>query len=224
MRGNRTATAALRSQTGFEDRPGHQAHAFLMLWQSLLHRLPVAAGEYSYVACATGDAAGVGVLEPSLGVLAARAEAVAESGQGDLTALSADGLYAIQYRLGGLARGEERASQLHGVFALDEQPHRRRGLRRRRLWTGGPQVLEYLLGLALEFLGYSPARQADAGICDPDLFDLREQGVCERGRKACRCAGLGDGELGVLGMLGGLAFERCEELLSRRCDIAGRGV
>ena len=29
MRGNRTATAAVRSQTGFEDRPGHQAHAFL---------------------------------------------------------------------------------------------------------------------------------------------------------------------------------------------------
>jgi hypothetical protein len=28
MRGNRTATAAPRPQTGFEDRPGHQAHAF----------------------------------------------------------------------------------------------------------------------------------------------------------------------------------------------------
>src|SRR5918994_582094 len=28
MRGNRTATAVLRPQTGFEDRPGHQAHAF----------------------------------------------------------------------------------------------------------------------------------------------------------------------------------------------------
>src|ERR671916_775202 len=28
MRGNRTATAALRPQTGFEDRTGHQAHAF----------------------------------------------------------------------------------------------------------------------------------------------------------------------------------------------------
>jgi hypothetical protein len=28
MRGNRTATAASRPQTGFEDRPGHQAHAF----------------------------------------------------------------------------------------------------------------------------------------------------------------------------------------------------
>ena len=26
--GNRTATDALRPQTGFEDRPGHQAHAF----------------------------------------------------------------------------------------------------------------------------------------------------------------------------------------------------
>src|SRR5215208_3115009 len=73
MRGNRTATAARRSQTGFEDRPGHQAHAFLILWQSLLHRLPVAAGEYSYVACSTGDAAGVGVLEPGLGVLQADA-------------------------------------------------------------------------------------------------------------------------------------------------------
>ena len=59
MRGNRTATAVLRSQTGFEDRPGHQAHAFLVLRQSLLHRLPVAAGEYSYVAGATGDAAGI---------------------------------------------------------------------------------------------------------------------------------------------------------------------
>src|SRR5215211_2255583 len=30
MRGNRTATAASRPQTGFEDRPGHQAHAFLV--------------------------------------------------------------------------------------------------------------------------------------------------------------------------------------------------
>src|SRR5215212_3075747 len=34
MRGNRTATAALRSQTGFEDRPGHQAHAFQTLRDS----------------------------------------------------------------------------------------------------------------------------------------------------------------------------------------------
>ena len=114
MRGNRTATAVLRPQTGFEDRPGHQAHAFLV-WQSLLHRLPVAAGEYSYVARAAGNALGVRVLEPGLGVLAARAEAVAESGKRDLTPLPADGLYPLQYRLGGLARGAERASQLDGV-------------------------------------------------------------------------------------------------------------
>src|ERR671910_2362826 len=90
MGGNQTATAALRSQTGFEDRPGHQAHAFLVFWQSLLHRLPMAAGEYSHVACAAGDAAGVGVLEPGLGVLAARAQAVAQSGEGDPTTFPAD--------------------------------------------------------------------------------------------------------------------------------------
>src|SRR5215208_5385311 len=142
MRGNRTATAARRSQTGFEDRPGHQAHAFLILWQSLLHRLPVAAGEYSYVACSTGDAAGVGVLEPGLGVLAAGAQTVAESGQGDLAFLPADGLYPVQYRLGGLARGEERVSQLDGVFALNEQTHRRCRLRRRGLQTRDLQGFE----------------------------------------------------------------------------------
>src|ERR671912_63213 len=142
MRGNRTATAVLRTQTGFEDRPGHQAHAFLVLWQSLLHRVPVAAGEYSYVACSAGDAAGVGVLEPGLGVLAARAQAVAESGEGDLASFPADGLYLVQYRLGGLARGEERASQLHDVFALDQQTHRWCRLRRGRLQTRGLQGFE----------------------------------------------------------------------------------
>src|SRR5919107_2694019 len=129
--GNQTATTVLRSQTGFEDRSGHQAHAFLILWQSLLHRLPVAAGEYSYVTCAAGDACGVGVLEPGLGVLAAGAEAVAESGQGDLAFLPADRLYPLQDRLGCLARGEERAPQLYDVSALDEQTHRWCGLRRR---------------------------------------------------------------------------------------------
>src|SRR5215208_2768386 len=142
MRGNRTATAVLRSQTGFEDRPGHQAHAFLILWQSLLHRLPVAAGEYSYVACSAGDAAGVGVLEPGLRVLAAGAQAVAESGEGDLASFPADGLYPVQYRLGGLARGEERVSQLYGVVALEEQTHRWCRLCRRRLWARGSQVFE----------------------------------------------------------------------------------
>src|ERR671921_1183888 len=140
MRGNRTATAVLRSQTGFEDRPGHQAHAFLILWQSLLHRLPVAAGEYSYVAFSAGDAAGVGVLEPGLSVLAAGAEAVAESGEGDLASFPADGLYPVYYRLGSLARGEERVSQLHGVAALEEQTHRWCRLRRGRLWTPGSPV------------------------------------------------------------------------------------
>src|SRR5215204_7017948 len=110
MQGNRTATAALRSQTGFEDRPGHQAHAFLVRPLSVLHGLPVATGEDSYVARAAGDARGVRVLEPGLGVLAARAEAVAQFGEGDLTALSADGLYSLQYCLGGFAGGEERGS------------------------------------------------------------------------------------------------------------------
>src|ERR671913_1699481 len=90
MGGNRTATAVLRTQTGFEDRPGHQAHAFLVLWQSLLHRVPVAAGEDSYVACTAGDAAGVGVLEPGLGVLAAPAPGVAGARPGDLPLFPAD--------------------------------------------------------------------------------------------------------------------------------------
>src|ERR687890_952443 len=140
--GNQTATTVLRSQTGFEDRSGHQAHAFLILWQSLLHRLPVAAGEYSYVACSAGDAAGVGVLEPGLGVLAAGAQAVAESGEGDLASFPADGLYPVQYRLGGLARGEERGPQPDGVTALEQPTRRRRGLRRRRLGTRGSQGFE----------------------------------------------------------------------------------
>src|SRR5918998_6102921 len=142
MRGNRTATAVLRSQTGFEDRPGHQAHAFLVLWQSLLHRLPVAAGEDSYVASSAGDAAGVGVLEPGLGVLAAGAQAVAQSGQGDLAFFPADGLYSLQYRIGGLARGEERGPQPDGVTALEQQTRRRRGGRRRRLGTRGSPGFE----------------------------------------------------------------------------------
>src|SRR5919106_3639585 len=99
MRGNRTATAALRSQTGFEDRPGHQAHAFLIFWQSLLHSLPVATGEHSHIAGTAGDACGVGVLEPGLGVLAAGAPAVAESRHGDLAPFPADGLYPVHYRI-----------------------------------------------------------------------------------------------------------------------------
>src|SRR3954466_11418482 len=77
---NRTATAVLRPQTGFEDRPGHQAHAF-RAGQSLFYRLPVAPGEDSDVAGAAGYARGVGVLEPGLGKLAAGAEAVAQAGQ-----------------------------------------------------------------------------------------------------------------------------------------------
>src|SRR5687767_12263786 len=173
MRGNRTAAAVLRSQTGFEDRPGHQAHAFLVLWQSLLHRLPVAAGEYSYVACTAGDAAGVGVLEPGLGVLSARAQAVAESGEGDIASFPADGLYPLQYRLGSLTRSEERVSQLHGVLALDEQTHRWCGLRRGRLWTCGSQVFEQLLCFAFQ-LGRHPVcvLQADTFIGERDRFAL----------------------------------------------------
>src|SRR5215208_5024335 len=67
MRGNRTATAASRSQTGFEDRPGHQAHAFQVsplvyymgcLWRrvrtltSPVRLVTPEASEYSSQACA----------------------------------------------------------------------------------------------------------------------------------------------------------------------------
>src|SRR5215213_10482999 len=90
-------------KTGRATRPTHSWSGA----QSVLHRLPVAAGEDPYVARAAGDACGVGVLEPGLGVLATRTQAVAEFSKGDLTFLLADGLYPLQYRLGGRARGEE---------------------------------------------------------------------------------------------------------------------
>ena len=62
MRGNRTATAALRPQTGFEDRPGHQAHAFRGTRKTLIYRLTVTTGEDPDVADTPGNAGFISVL------------------------------------------------------------------------------------------------------------------------------------------------------------------
>src|SRR5215210_7676563 len=80
-------------KTGRATRPTHSEFG----GKSLLHRLPVATGQDPDVARAAGDASGVRVLEPGLGVLAAGAEAVAEFCQRDLTPFVADGLDAFQY-------------------------------------------------------------------------------------------------------------------------------
>ena len=52
--------------------PGSHTHSSI--------RLAVATGEDAGVAHPPGEARGVGVLEPGLGVLAARAQAIAETG------------------------------------------------------------------------------------------------------------------------------------------------
>src|SRR4028118_812416 len=123
MRGNRTATAAPRPQTGFEDRPGHQALAFRVWLHGpiLLHRPAVAAGEHADVAGAAGDARGVGELQPRLGVFAAGAEAIAQAGERDLALLPADGLYVLEDAIRRPARREEAAPEAHGLPPPQEQ-------------------------------------------------------------------------------------------------------
>src|SRR5215210_8888880 len=130
MRGNRTATAALRPQTGFEDRPGHQAHAFRDTHKILVHLLAIAAGEYAGVAYPPRDTHFVGVLKPGLSVLAARVHAIAESGERDLTVLSTRKLYLLQNRLRRLRGGEEARVEPNSLPSLEQES--RGGCRLRR--------------------------------------------------------------------------------------------
>src|SRR5215204_4838346 len=96
-----------RPQTGFEDRPGHQAHAFRKLYGRSFYYRPstVAAGQDPNLARAARHPTFVRVLEPGLGVLATRPKPVAQPGERDLAALPTDGLYLVQDVLGGLPRG-----------------------------------------------------------------------------------------------------------------------
>src|SRR5215210_7733771 len=108
-----------RPQTGFEDRPGHQAHAFRSLQTRILvHRLPVSAGQDPHVASAAGHPGGIGVLEPGLGVLAAGPQAVAQAGERDLTLLPTSGLYLFHNILGGLAGTEKVPAESHHLPAF----------------------------------------------------------------------------------------------------------
>src|SRR5918998_1008242 len=209
MGGNQTATGASRPQTGFEDRPGHQAHTFQRSFAApiLIHRLTVAAGEDAGVAYTAGDAYLVGVLEPDLGILAARSEAIAETAKGYLTLFPARGLYLLQDRLCRPCGREEPGVEPHDPATLEEQAGGRGHLHRGRLRPGLLQILQQLSGFLLylrrHFVGI---RQAYAGLNDPNLRlfpfgQRREQGVREA-RVEPRCGpGLGHGELRALGPL-----------------------
>src|SRR5919199_41896 len=80
-------------KTGRATRPTHSEFCSCLI---LIHRLAVAAGQNPAVADAAGDACGVGVLEPGLGVLTAGLQAIPEAGECDLTLLLARGLYLLQ--------------------------------------------------------------------------------------------------------------------------------
>src|SRR5919199_2779952 len=131
----------------------------------------MASGEDAGVADAGGDAYRVGLLEPSLGVLAARAQAVSKAGERDLAFLPAGGLYLLQDRLRRVGGRKEPVGEPYGLAALEEQARCGCGLRRGWLYSGPAQGFKKLFCLSLQLRRHLfGVRQAHSCFVDPDLW------------------------------------------------------
>ena len=156
-------------------------------------------GKYPHVAPAAGHPLPVGVLEPGLGVLAARPQPVAQPGEGDLTVHPTGVFYLFQHPLGGFAVAEKVPAKLHRLPALEQQPQSRRWLHRRRFGPCAPQPSEELLRLHLQLRGnVLCVRQTDPGIGNLDLAASPEQCVGETSHEAGCDPGLRHAQLGIL--------------------------